>query len=122
MPNARFARRGVGSLSAPPAGGVTLEDSAALLTPGRAAIGRRTLEDRAALELARSVAVACHDMAVRFHRGGRLLVFGNGASVADAQHVAVEFVHPVIVGKRALPALSLSNDVVTMLGVAQRDP
>ncbi len=47
-------------------------------------------------------------MAHRFLRGGRLLAFGNGASSTDAQHVSVEFVHPVIVGKRALPALDLS--------------
>ena len=51
-----------------------------------------------------AVAAACHAMAVRFHRGGRLVVFGAGGPSADAQHVAVEFVHPVIVGKRALPA------------------
>ncbi|MBA3892128.1 MAG: SIS domain-containing protein [Gemmatimonadales bacterium] len=47
-------------------------------------------------------------MAERFLRGGRLLAFGRGACATDAQHVAVEFVHPVIVGKRALPALDLS--------------
>ena len=41
-------------------------------------------------------------------RGGRLLAFGRGPYATDAQHVSVEFVHPVIVGKRALPALDLS--------------
>ena len=56
------------------------------------------------------IAEACLAMARRFHRGGRLLAFGNGAWSTDAQHVAVEFVHPVIVGKRALPALALTND------------
>ncbi len=60
------------------------------------------------------VAEACWAMARRFHQGGRLLAFGNGASATDAQHVAVEFVHPVIVGKRALPALSLTNDSATL--------
>ena len=59
---------------------------------------------------AERVAHACWDMARRFHRGGRLLSFGNGAWASDAQHVSVEFVHPVIVGKRALPALALTND------------
>lgn len=49
-----------------------------------------------------------HQMAERFQRGGRLLAFGAGAAASDAQHVAVEFVHPVLVGKRALPALDLS--------------
>jgi D-sedoheptulose 7-phosphate isomerase len=47
-------------------------------------------------------------MAERFLRGGRLLAFGRGPCATDAQHVSVEFVHPVIVGKRALPALDLS--------------
>jgi D-sedoheptulose 7-phosphate isomerase len=68
-----------------------------------------------------AVAAACHAMAVRFHRGGRLVVFGAGGPSADAQHVAVEFVHPVIVGKRALPAFSLTADVATVTGIAERD-
>ena len=54
------------------------------------------------------LAVACEAMAERFRHGGRLLAFGRGACATDAQHVAVEFVHPVIVGKRALPALDVS--------------
>jgi D-sedoheptulose 7-phosphate isomerase len=61
-----------------------------------------------------AVAEACHAMAVRFHRGGKLVLFGTGGASTDAQHVAVEFVHPVIVGKRALPAISLSTDVATV--------
>src|SRR6202030_2380368 len=44
----------------------------------------------------------------RFLQGGRLLAFGRGPYATDAQHVSVEFVHPIIVGKRALPALDLS--------------
>ena len=72
-------------------------------------------------EQAVAIADACHAMAVRFHRGGKLIVFGTGGAAADAQHVAVEFVHPVIVGKRALPAISLTTDVATITGVAERD-
>src|SRR6476660_9278555 len=64
----------------------------------------RTLFDREAERLAR----VCQEMASRFLRGGRLLAFGRGAAATDAQHVSVEFVHPVIVGKRALPALDVS--------------
>jgi D-sedoheptulose 7-phosphate isomerase len=69
---------------------------------------------------AEAVASACHAMAVRFHLGGKLVTFGTGGSSTDAQHVAVEFVHPVIVGKRALPAISLATDVATITGVAAR--
>ncbi len=54
------------------------------------------------------LALACREMSQRFLRGGRLLAFGRGPYATDAQHVSVEFVHPVIVGKRALPALDLS--------------
>ncbi len=54
------------------------------------------------------LAAACREMSDRFLRGGRLLAFGRGPYATDAQHVSVEFVHPVIVGKRALPALDLS--------------
>src|SRR6476620_2789617 len=63
---------------------------------------------------AEKIAEACWAMARRFHQGGRLLAFGNGAWATDAQHVTVEFVHPVIVGKRALPALALTNDSATL--------
>jgi len=54
------------------------------------------------------LAVAAKEMAARFARGGRLITCGAGAYATDAQHVSVEFVHPVLVGKRALPALDLS--------------
>ncbi|MBV9760444.1 MAG: SIS domain-containing protein [Acidobacteriaceae bacterium] len=57
---------------------------------------------------ARPLALACRQMSERFLEGGRLLAFGCGPYASDAQHVSVEFVHPVIVGKRALPALDLS--------------
>ncbi len=50
-------------------------------------------------------------MAERFARGGRLVALGRSpAARSDARHVAVEFVHPVIVGKRALPALGLAAE------------
>jgi D-sedoheptulose 7-phosphate isomerase len=63
------------------------------------------------------LAEACHEMSRRFLAGGRLLAFGNGSAATDAQHVSVEFVHPVIVGKRALPALDLGPDFERRLPV-----
>jgi len=65
------------------------------------------------------VSQASFEMARRFQRGGRLLVFGAGRSTTDAQHVSVEFVHPVIVGKRTLPAIALTNDIASVLGLAR---
>jgi D-sedoheptulose 7-phosphate isomerase len=83
-----------------------------------AVFGRRDAAMADLADQAGAVAGACYDMAVRFHRGGKLVVFGTGGASTDAQHVAVEFVHPVIVGKRALPAISLTSDIATITGVA----
>jgi D-sedoheptulose 7-phosphate isomerase len=84
---------------------------------------------------AERLAEASRRTAARFRRGGRLIAFGNGRWATDAQHVSVEFVHPVIVGKRALPALDLSlafaerlpailrpEDVVMGFGPPDGDP
>jgi D-sedoheptulose 7-phosphate isomerase len=85
-----------------------------------ALFARRTAPLLDLAEHADDVARTCHAMAERFHRGGKLVVFGNGGPSTDAQHVAVEFVHPVIVGKRALPAVSLTADAATVTGIAHR--
>jgi D-sedoheptulose 7-phosphate isomerase len=92
--------------------------------PGAGAAERFARRDAATRHLAgqaSAVAAACHAMAVRFHQGGKLVAFGAGGPSTDAQHVAVEFVHPVIVGKRALPAISLTTDVATVTGIAERE-
>ncbi|MGI9036953.1 MAG: D-sedoheptulose-7-phosphate isomerase [Pyrinomonadaceae bacterium] len=62
---------------------------------------------QASLELARS-----------FYRGNKMLVCGNGGSATDAQHVAVEFMHPITVGRKALPAICLNNDMAMITAVA----
>ena len=76
------------------------------------AIAERTRAGGAFFEAeAERLARLCHRMAERFARGGRLIAFGHSpAARSDARHVAVEFVHPVIVGKRALPALALAAE------------
>src|SRR5918998_4658441 len=66
------------------------------------------------------LAGACHEMSRRFLSGGRLLAFGRGSAATDAEHVSVEFVHPVIVGKRALPALDVGPDFERRLPVILR--
>jgi D-sedoheptulose 7-phosphate isomerase len=57
------------------------------------------------------LACLCHRLAERFARGGRLIAVGRSPSArSDARHIAVEFVHPVIVGKRALPAIACAGE------------
>ena len=85
------------------------------------AFARRVAPAEALAGDAALIARTCYEMAVRFHHGGKLIVFGNGGPATDAQHVVVEFVHPVIVGKRALPAISLTNDAATLTGIAQAE-
>jgi D-sedoheptulose 7-phosphate isomerase len=100
---------------------------------------RRTQANRAFFEAeAERLARCCHAMAERFVTGGRLVALGAGpAARSDARHVAVEFVHPVIVGKRALPAIGLApeggalgpqiealadaDDIVIGFGLDERD-
>jgi D-sedoheptulose 7-phosphate isomerase len=65
---------------------------------------------------AERIALLCRELAERFVAGGRLLAVGGSPQTwSDAHHVAVEFVHPVIVGKRALPALAVSADDLVLL-------
>jgi D-sedoheptulose 7-phosphate isomerase len=56
-------------------------------------------------------------MAARFQKGGRLFAMGNGGSACDAQHVAVEFLHPIIEKRRALPAVALTTDTATLTAI-----
>ena len=56
-------------------------------------------------------------MAERFNQGGRLLTMGNGGSACDALHMVVEFQHPIIEKRRALPAMALAADVATLTAV-----
>ena len=72
---------------------------------------RRSAGDAFFATQAPRLARLCHRMAERFARGGRLIAVGiSPAARSDVRHVAVEFVHPVIVGKRALPALGLTGE------------
>lgn len=57
-------------------------------------------------------------MAARFEQGHQLWVMGNGGSACDAQHIAVEFIHPIIEKRRALPALDLVSQVAVLTAIA----
>lgn len=69
-------------------------------------------------ENAEAILAASLKLARAFHRGGKLLVCGNGGSATDAQHIAVEFMHPITVGRKALPAICLTNDMAMVTAVA----
>ena len=50
--------------------------------------------------------------------GNKILIFGNGGSAADAQHIAAEFVNRFIIERPPLPAIALTTDtsVITSIG------
>lgn len=53
-----------------------------------------------------------------FHEGNKVMLFGNGGSAADAQHIAAEFVNRFMIERPPLPALALTTDtsVITSIG------
>ncbi|MEI9477856.1 MAG: D-sedoheptulose 7-phosphate isomerase [Deltaproteobacteria bacterium] len=53
-----------------------------------------------------------------FERGNKLLLFGNGGSAADAQHIAAEFVNRYIIDRPPLPALALTTDTSILTSVS----
>jgi len=67
-----------------------------------------------AAQLAEVAEVIAHG----FQAGHKVLLFGNGGSAADAQHIAAEFMGRFVAERDPLPALSLSTDTsaLTALG------
>ena len=53
-----------------------------------------------------------------FAKGGKVLLFGNGGSAADAQHIAAEFVNRFQIERPPLPAIALTTDtsIITSIG------
>ena len=56
-------------------------------------------------------------LAGRLASGGRLWVMGNGGSACDAQHIAVEFMHPIVEKRRAFAAHALTVDTATLTAI-----
>jgi len=51
-------------------------------------------------------------------KGNKILLFGNGGSAADAQHLAAEFVNRFLIERPPLPAIALTTDtsIITSIG------
>src|SRR5215467_300503 len=64
------------------------------------------------------LAEASEVMAHGFQNGRKVLLFGNGGSAADAQHIAAEFVGRFIAERDPLPALSLSTDTSMLTAIS----
>ena len=61
---------------------------------------------------------ACHALRDCLNKNGKILLFGNGGSAADAQHIAAEFVCRFNRDRAALPALALTTDTSALTAIA----
>jgi D-sedoheptulose 7-phosphate isomerase len=68
------------------------------------------LRVRVAQDCGRTIVEAASLIAECLRAGGKLLLFGNGGSAADAQHLAAEFVGRFVLERQALPAIALTTD------------
>ena len=69
-------------------------------------------------ETAVAISAAARDLAARFDAGGTLLIFGNGGSAADAQHIAAELVGRFLLERAPLPALALADNGASVTAIA----
>jgi rfaE bifunctional protein nucleotidyltransferase chain/domain len=73
---------------------------------------------RAVGVVAAQVQAAAQELVRCFRKGGKLLVFGNGGSAAEAQHLAAELVGRFMLDRAALPAIALSTDTSTLTAIS----
>jgi D-sedoheptulose 7-phosphate isomerase len=52
------------------------------------------------------------------NEGNKILLFGNGGSAADAQHIAAEFVNRFVLDRRPLPAIALTTDSSVLTAIS----
>ncbi len=76
------------------------------------------MKEKFFIKYAEQIDTMCTAMADQFQKGGKLLVMGNGGSLCDALHLAVEFNHPIIEKRKALPAIPLMTDIATMTAIS----
>ena len=57
-------------------------------------------------------------IAEAFKAGRKLLLFGNGGSAADAQHIAAEFMNRFLIERPPLPAIALTTDTSILTSIA----
>jgi len=65
-----------------------------------------------------SIMAAAESIAEAFKAGRKLLLFGNGGSAADAQHIAAEFMNRFLIERPPLPAIALTTDTSVLTSIA----
>jgi len=68
-------------------------------------------------ESSEALIVAIEEVVRSLRSGGKLLLFGNGGSAADAQHIAAEFVNRYLIERPPLPAIALTTDTSALTSI-----
>src|SRR5262245_42995229 len=76
------------------------------------------VKERFFTQCADQIAEMCKKLAQQFQEGHKLWAMGSGCRACDAPHVAVEFIHPIIEKRRALPALDLVRQVPVLTAIS----
>lgn len=76
------------------------------------------IKERFANENMDQLLAAARRIAMCFAADHKLLIFGNGGSAADAQHIAAEFVNRFVVERKPLPALALNTDTSVLTSIS----
>ena len=79
---------------------------------------RCELANHLAAEQSPSIWSASQALATALKAGHKLLLFGNGGSAADAQHIAAEFVGRFVLERRPLPAIALTTDTSALTSIS----
>src|SRR5690349_8603219 len=69
-------------------------------------------------QYADQLGIMAEEMAERFRHGSRMYTMGNGGSLCDALHLAVEFNHPIIEKRKAFPVIPLMTDISTVTAIS----
>ena len=95
------------------AGGLSLKESVV-----RSLKEGAELRSKMAETMPAEIVSAATAIAEAFKAGRKLLLFGNGGSAADAQHIAAEFMNRFLIERPPLPAIALTTDTSVLTSIA----
>ena len=73
---------------------------------------------RASVLLAPNIEKSIHAIVKCFKKGNKIVLFGNGGSAADAQHIAAELIGRFSINRKSLPAIAFTTDTSIITSIA----
>jgi D-sedoheptulose 7-phosphate isomerase len=101
------------SLGLPKIAPITMKQTIAAIFAESIAAKQRFLHDYGDVLVS-----ATKEVVQTLQSGGKILLFGNGGSAADAQHIAAEFVNRYLIERPPLPAIALTTDTSALTSIA----